>query len=397
MVITPADLASAAASPTRPARRGAPLAVATIVATAWAALLSFAPILLLIALAGPGAFVPLVRLASAGWLLAHGVPIETPGSRLALTPLAITVLALWRTGRAGVHVARATGAHRARSLGPAVVAGASVAVAYGLFGVVAALIAATPDVSVSAGRAGLTLSVVGGVPAIAAAVRHSRVGNRLWRRAPRAISDGLRAGALAAILMLAVGAGAAGLALALAGGAAADVLGGFHAGVVGQAGVTLACLAYLPNAAVWAMAYLIGPGFAFGVGTVISPADTVVAPLPLVPLLAAVPAHPVPHLAPALIAAPLLACLASGWALVHWRGAAHPGWRSLLGAAGVAAVAAGVLVAVAAWASAGALGTGRLAEIGPSAGRVGLWATGLAALGLLAGAASARVTLSRRS
>jgi uncharacterized protein DUF6350 len=391
MAITPADLAAAAPPPTQPARRRAPLAVATIVATGWAALLSFAPILLLVALAGPGSFLPLVRLASAGWLLAHGVPIETPGSRLALTPLAITVLVLWRTGRAGVHVARATGAHRARTAGPAVVAGASVGVAYGLLGIVAALVAGTPDVSVSTWRAALTLTAVGGIPAIAAALRHSRAGNRLWRRTPPVLGDGLRAGALAAILMLAVGAGAAGLALALSGGRAAEVLGGFHAGVVGQAGVTLVCLAYLPNAAVWAMAYLIGPGFAIGVGTVVSPADTVVAPVPVVPLLAAVPAHPIAHLAPALIAAPVLACLASGWALVRWRGADHPGWRSLLSAAALGALVAGALVAIAAWASAGALGTGRLAEIGPAAGRVGLWATGLAAFGLLAGAASARV------
>src|SRR3954454_19169507 len=81
-----------------PARR-APLAVAAAVPTAWAALVSPLPVLavVLFAQVAPGAAtVPagqVVRVALAGWLLAHGAGLHTPTGTLALAPLLFTAVA----------------------------------------------------------------------------------------------------------------------------------------------------------------------------------------------------------------------------------------------------------------------------------------------------------------
>ena len=73
------------------------------------------------------------------------------------------------------------------------------------------------------------------------------------------------------------------MALALPGGAAAEMLGSYRAGVLGQAGITVLCLVYLPNLAVWGAAYLLGPGFAVGDGTVVSPGEVLLGPVPALP------------------------------------------------------------------------------------------------------------------
>ena len=378
-------------------RRGAPLPVAALVATLWAALLSFAPVLALVAagVTGSSATAPdVARLAGASWLLVHGVAVQTPADRLTLVPLALTLLVVWRSARAGIHVSRAIGAHRARRVYRALGAGAAVAVIYAVLGAAVAVGCSTPDVTVSTGGAALTLAAVGGVPAMLGAVLHSRAGRMLLRGLPAVIGDGLRAGVLAGALIVAVGAVAAGTALALHGGDAAEVLNGFHAGVGAQAGITLACLAYVPNAAIWAAAYLIGPGFAMGAGTTVSPGAVLLGPVPALPLLPALPNAPVSGFAPAMLGAPLLAALVAGWLLARRR---DTGWRGLLGAAALAAPVTGVLLTVAAGMSAGALGSGRLSVIGPQAWPVGAWGTAIAAAGLLAGAAAARARPRPRS
>jgi len=59
--------------------------------------------------------------------------------------------------------------------------------------------------------------------------------------------------------------------------------------VGGAALLLLAQLAYVPNAIVWAIAYTLGPGFAFGTGTVVAPTGSALGAVPLFPMLAAIP------------------------------------------------------------------------------------------------------------
>jgi hypothetical protein len=153
--------------------------------------------------------------------------------------------------------------------------------------------------------------------------------------------------------------------------AASDALG---PGLGGAALLLLAQLSYLPNAIIWAVAYTLGPGFAFGAGTVVAPTGTVLGAVPAFPMLAALPsgAHPGgPAWVPVLVLAmPYVAGVFAGVVTVRIAPTpmieAAPLWGFAAG------TSAGVLAGLAAAFSGGSLGDGRLAAVGPSGFRVGL-------------------------
>lgn len=398
MASTPLSETSLAASASARKRRGAPLPLAAAVAATWAAIVSCGPLVVLMVVVTAGSSMSVSgasRLAVAAWLLAHGVPLEG-ADRYTLVPLAVSALAAWRVSRAGLHASRAIRGHRGPSLTPAVLAAFAVAVAYALLGAAAAAAVRTSELSVSPMRAATTLGAFGLVAAAYGALRHSRAGRALWARAPVPLTLALRAGVAVAALVLAAGAVAAGAALAVRSGAAAQMLGAYRAGVLGQAGVTAVCLAYLPNVAVWGAAYLLGPGFAVGVDTVVSPTEVVLGPMPALPVLAALPSSPVSGLAPLLLSAPVASALVAGWLLVRrWDAVSAGDTRGtlrLLATAAAAGPVAGFVLSLAALASSGSLGSGRLRSVGVVDWRLGLVAAGLVALGCACGALVARVT-----
>jgi hypothetical protein len=365
-------------------RRRAPLAIAAVVATGWAALLTYAAMLLLALLVGTGSGVGAdARFAAAAWLLAYGVPATVGSTAITLVPLLLSALVLWRCARAGVHTARAVAG---RGLRRAAIAGAAVAVVNaGLGAVVAVWAGASP------GRAAVNLGLLGGAAAALAALRHSRAGRARLRRLPMLVRDAARTGVSAAALVLAVGAAAAGAGLAIHGGDAASMLASYHAGLRGQAGLSLLCLVYAPNLAIWGTAYLLGPGFALGVGTVISPGLVAVGPIPTIPVFAGLPHGAVSGPGTLLLGIPVAASMAAGALYARRRISFGDGtWGGLLGGAALAGPVAGVLLGLAALASGGALGSERLAEIGPDAGSVGLWGAVVVAVGAVLGAVAVR-------
>src|SRR5215468_5691733 len=161
-----------------------------------------------------------------------------------------------------------------------------------------------------------------------------------------------------------------------------DALG---AGAVGSVLLLLAQLAYVPNAVIWAVCFTLGPGFAFGAGTVVAPTGAALGPLPMFPMLAAMPSGAHASLpgwvSVVMLVAPYLAGAFGGVLLV--RAAPSPAaeiaplWGFACGAA--TGVVTGVLAAF----SGGPLGSGRLAVVGPSG-----WQAGLVAI-LEVGVASA--------
>jgi hypothetical protein len=432
MATTPDETTTAtdAAPPSRPATqtparrrppapgsaRRAPVALAAAVTTTWAALVSLAPVLTVVLLASlvAGAGAPLgqvIRVALAGWLLAHGVELRTGTGPLGLVPLGFSVFAAWRVARAGVHTTRAIGGRRRRSPRLVLLAAVSVAIVYGLLGAVAATVVHIPGLRVDVTRAAVTLACFGFVTGLAGAIVESGLAGRLVRRTPMVLRDATRTGVVAALLVLGAGAAAAGTALALSGGAASKVLAAYHAGVAGQVGLTLVCVVYGPNLAVWAASYLAGPGFALGAGTTVTAARVSLGTVPALPVLAGVPARPMSDWAALLLAVPLAAGMAAGWLLARRRlravaeagppggapeagavDASRPvvGWAPLLGAALLAGPVAGAALAFAAWASAGPLGGGHLAEIGARPWPLAGITTGVVAAGALAGAATTR-------
>ena len=150
-------------------------------------------------------------------------------------------------------------------------------------------------------------------------------------------------------------------------------------GVGGAALLLLAQLAYIPNAIIWAVAYTLGPGFAFGTGTVVAPTGLALGAVPVFPMLAALPAGIGPAGARpggpgwvpiAVLALPYLAGVFAGVVTVRIAPTpvieAAPLWGFAAGAA------AGLLAGLAAAFAGGPLGNGRLAAVGPSGFQVGL-------------------------
>ncbi|MEN9621047.1 MAG: hypothetical protein RL499_1240, partial [Actinomycetota bacterium] len=149
--------------------------------------------------------------------------------------------------------------------------------------------------------------------------------------------------------------------------------------------------AFLPTLVIWAAAWLVGPGFAVGAGSTVSPIATTLGPLPAVPVLGALPVEP-SSLGFMTLIVPVLAAFIAGLAvrprLVAALDDEPPRWWGL-GTAALAAVVAGLAMGFLAFVATGAAGPGRLAEVGPDPVTVGVWMLVEtligASLGLLAG------------
>ncbi len=407
----------------------APLVVAAVVATCWAALVSYLPVAVVLGAAqlaeDAGGIGGAARIGFAGWLLGHGVPLGTAAGPLGLPPLALAGFAAWRVARAGVHVSRAVGARHRGTPRQALTVATAVGLVYGMLGTSAALIVGTGELTVSPLRAGLTLAAFGTLAALVGAMRTTGALGTVARQTPPVLRNGLRTGLVAAFLLLGAGAGVAGLAVATGGAEASDMIGAYRTGVLGQANVTLVSLGYAPNAAVWAASYLLGPGFAVGTDTVVRSSEVTLGALPAVPLLAGLPHGPVDGIGTLVLAVPLFAGMTAGWLLTRRirrtigdeygpvprdrrplatqrpttrggpraAGARTPppvGWAPLVAAAAIGGPVAGLVLGVAALVSSGPLGGGRLAEIGPVYWQVAVVAALVVAVGTLIGATATR-------
>jgi hypothetical protein len=119
-----------------------------------------------------------------------------------------------------------------------------------------------------------------------------------------------------------------------------------------------------PNGTLFSGSYLLGPGFAVGSHTLVTPTAVVLGPLPMFPLLAALPDDgTTPGWTVALLSLPpLVAALAvfrtlRRYPTTRWDDAALRGVGAGLGCA----VAFAVLAAL----SGGVVGPGRMADVGP--------------------------------
>jgi hypothetical protein len=234
---------------------------------------------------------------------------------------------------------------------------------YGVVAVLTAVLAATATAEPSLLRAfvgGFLVALLGGGAGLV-------IGSRgvLERRPtiPESVVAVGRGAVASVLLLVAAGAVLVAVSLLMHLGTAANVLARLHADVAGGLLYTVLVAAAAPNAALLACAYLLGPGFAVGAGTLVAPSAVVLGPVPAFPLLAALPATgPAPAWASALVAAPVLSAACGAVLLVR----RHPAYGYDAGAArGLSAgVVAGVLLTVAIALAGGAVGPGRLAEVG---------------------------------
>ncbi|MEV5431460.1 DUF6350 family protein [Streptomyces sp. NPDC052701] len=369
---------------------------------------------------GPGG---VLHVAAALWLLAHGAELIRADTLSGLPapvgvpPLLLLALPVWLVHRAARDVADGDAAadgedtgHR-RAPAPASVSGRTawlgVVLGYLAVGALAALYAAGGPLRPSWTSAGVCVPLVAaGAAGAGVWTAYGRPGGPLERVLGTLVPRGLRhlllgpdahlggaARAAGAGVLVLVGGGACLLAASLVwhGGAARTSLLQLTEVWSGRFAVLLLCVALVPNAAVWAAAYALGPGFALGAGHPVTPLASAPAPLlPSFPLLAAVPepgpGTPVTWAAGVLpvVAGAVVGCCvgrdasesAPGGPGVPGAGDGRGGgagwsrWRTA-GAAGVAAVlCAGALAGLAELAG-GPLGTAALARFGPMWWQVG--------------------------
>jgi hypothetical protein len=307
-----------------------------------------------------------LRAAAALWLVSHHVWFTLRGAgRIGLLPLGLVLLPGALAWRAGQWVVSSGGVRRLRHVGYAAIA---LAVPYALIAGALALASASTLAAPSPWQAviagfllALTAGGLGGLRALAP-----------WRQLTALLSVRARSvilgstGALAVVLV--AGCLLAGVSLARHLGQFASVNSALAPGLVGVILLLLVQLAYVPNAVIWAVSYMLGPGFAVGAGTVVAPTGSALGSLPSFPLLAALPsgAHGglPPVLTVAVLALPYVAGIFGG--VLMARSAPSPAlelaplWGFASGAL------AGVVTGALATFAGGPLGDGRLSVVGPS-------------------------------
>lgn len=313
-----------------------------------------------------------LRTAALLWLVAHHVGITVRGAGpIGLLPLGLVLLPGMALAMAGRWVVRAGAVTRLRHVGYAAIALAlPYALLAGALAVASRTVTAAPSLIQAVVASFLLAMVAGGLGAARGLARWPRLASLMPPR-PRSIVMGMLG---AAAILAGAGAVLAGASLAVhlpEVRAASDALA---PGAGGAALLLLAQLAYIPNAVIWAVAYSLGPGFAFGAGTVVAPTGSALGPVPVFPMLAALPAGARPGgpawLPVLVLALPYLAGLFAGVVTVRIAPTpvleAAPLWGFVAGAA------AGLLAGAAAGFAGGPLGSGRLAAVGPSGIQVGL-------------------------
>jgi hypothetical protein len=308
-----------------------------------------------------------IRVGADGWLLAHGSQLHLVSGATPVTitavPLGLTLLCGYVTYRLGSWAALTSAVEEARgvALGAVVLAGLYAVVAL-VTAVLAATVGAEPGLLRSfVGAFGLAFATGG-----AGLVQGTRAAGGVlpWsERLPETVRAVLR-GAVAAALLLCAGAAALlASALLLDLGTAATVLSRLHTDTPG--GLLYAVLVALvaPNAVLLTGSYLLGPGFAVGAGTVVSPSAVVLGPVPAFPLLAALPAEGTPPgWCTALMAAPVLAGLVAAVLVV--RRHAVSGLEVGAGRGLGAGLLGGLLLSAAIALAGGSLGPGRMTDVG---------------------------------
>ncbi|MEW2621082.1 DUF6350 family protein [Streptomyces sp. NPDC048106] len=354
---------------------------------------------------GPGGALHVV---TALWLLAHGVELVRTDTLsgaplpLGVTPLLLLALPGWLLYRAGRYATDASAEPDGPPPVPVRTAWLGVVLGYLGVGGAAALYCSGGELRPSWGWVALSL------PLVAAA----GAGAGVWSargRPQEPLLVALRAvpGPVRRVVFGADAAARVGTAVRAAGASAAVLVGGgaslvaastvWHGeaarasflhlteGWTGRFAVLLLGLALVPNAAVWAASYALGPGFVLGAGHLVHPLTSDPAPmLPPFPLLAAVPdAGPGTRLNWAAALVPVVASVVAGWfvarAAVRRRGRGEPPrarWSvaRTTGVTLLTATACALLLALLAAFSGGPLGNAALACFGPP-----WWQTGPAA------------------
>lgn len=269
-------------------------AIAAITSVALGFLASFVVVFIVWLFAGHGneTTAQVVRASGIGWLGTQFVPIEIAGTPFGLMPwgfIIVPVIVLWKT----MHWAL-------KSAQPQTVrdywytAGA-VSGVYALLGMFVSMFTSTNDLKTSALRALINTFVIAALVCISSVLTYAPSKSLLIDPLPPMIIDGIRPGFITSGFLVFVGALLSTASLILHFGEVKSVATLMAPSALDGFFMMLLGIAYLPTAAIWALAYIIGPGIALGTTATISPALTNPGRLPAFPILAALPSEEFPY------------------------------------------------------------------------------------------------------
>ncbi len=318
-----------------------------------------------------------LRAGALGWLMAHGSGVDVDAVRITAIPLGLSIICAWTVWRVAHRLGAAISGH-----GPDAdriadgerdwtvpAAGLLFATGYVAVTVLTTFLATTAATSPSGARAvlwALSLIAVVGVPGLA--VGSGRAAN--WAaRLPAAVMATLTTGWAILRTFWWTSALVVGVALLVNFGTALNVMSQLGLDAKGAAVYSVVSLLLVPNAVLFGSAYLVGPGFAVGAGTLVTPGSVVLGPLPLFPLLAALPdSGSTPVWTSGLIAvAPLLAAITVVRIQRRLSVLSVPSWEqgALRGCA--AGLGAGLVIGLMTALAGGSVGPGRMQTVGPDA------------------------------
>lgn len=333
-----------------------PRSVAGLIAGVWACVMSMLLFVFVVTLAwvlaplGTGQFGDVIRAAAAFWVLANGGSIEWRGAAISLPPLLLTLLLILFMRRAGGWIADAVDAEDA--------AGSKQSFAFAVAAVMSVQMLVSASIANETLRVSMGRSLFG-----AFVVSVIGFGWGLGRVLNIELPEAWYIHRLS-IQRYVVGLFSAATLLVVASGiwhwrAFIDVLRAVAGDVTSITQFLLACAVYVPTFAMWVLAVVLGPGFAFGTDTHITLGAVEIGALPPIPLLALIPNNP-PVWAFALLVLPLTAAIWATRLLPREEdGRLH---LQSVGELLVLGMVSGALLGVL---SSGGLGPGRLAHIGP--------------------------------
>ena len=299
------------------------------------------------------------RIAGLAWMAGQGFPVTVSGLLITLLPwglLAITVGLLLLSGRWAARTAAVT------TLSDTMIVTLSGTVVYA--GLALAVTTWVGEPGTGPGRVLLTSFAVGIAAFGTGVAQGAGLLGALRAAVPAAVRRILSAAAVAVAVLIAAAAIAVGASLVAHAEQSHRLLIALAPDAAGFAALVLLSLGYLPILVVWGMSYLMGTGFVVSAGVVVSPFSTPgEAPLPVFPLLGALPQSAPPGAQALPIVGLIAGMLAAG--VLKRRGGR--GWALLAESAAMVAIASGLLWGLLAAAS-GSLGEERLAGIGPIIG-----------------------------
>lgn len=350
---------------TKPAGNGPPLAGYGLIVVGWTAVIGLVTCITAAVVAwfaaDSGTFGAAIRVGSLSWLVGNGSGLHLHGVAITLVPLGAVGLIAWLLHRGG----RWAGSHATNCSWTDLAVG-TFAIGFGYCGVAVIVLGVTwsPDAHADVVRTVGSTLLLGFVFGGLGIIRGSGRGSELLGLLPVAARAALRGGLGGTAVLLTASAALTTVSLVTHFATAVTLAERLHSGLVGGAVIALVGLALVPNAVLFAGAFLAGPGFAVGSGTVVAPGDVSVGPLPAFPLLAAVPrTDGSTWWEFAVLAVPMAAGAVAGLLAVRRYPVAAFQAAALRG--GLAGLAAGVGFGLLTGLSGGSVGPGRMQEVGP--------------------------------